>query len=165
MYARELKKEMLLECGITNVSEKGEIFKGNVEVKQFKSNSGYKVVNLLKDGKPYTLGVHRIVYCWFNEFIPSGMVVDHIDNNKLNNSYDNLRLLTPCENIQKDRDTKDFMRKCNLKKPREFYELKLSSAQFLHKVAKYQKDKKREKSLRNTIGVLKSQLRYYDANK
>lgn len=165
MYGRELTKEMLLNYGVTNVTEDGKVFKGEREVKQSLNNNGYYVVNLFKDKEIYTVGVHRIVKCWFDEFIPSGYVVDHMDNNKRNNNYDNLQLLTPSENIQKTRPTKDFMRKCDLDKPRMFYQLELNKLEKLYSFAKEIKDKKKIKTYRNRLGVVKSYLRYYDANK
>ncbi len=56
-----------------------------------------------KSGYPfcYELGMqlHRYVYTiTYGESIPSGLYVDHIDRNKLNNTDANLRLVTPQEN-------------------------------------------------------------------
>lgn len=45
--------------------------------------------------------VHRIVYRAFKGEIGEGLQVDHIDGDKLNNSVDNLQLLTAKENSQK----------------------------------------------------------------
>ena len=53
----------------------------------------------------FTLGVHRVVYAWFNGFIPNGLVVDHINGDKKDNHKDNLQLLTPQQNLFKSRKT------------------------------------------------------------
>ena len=45
--------------------------------------------------------VHRLVYHHFISGIPDTLVVDHIDNNKQNNNYTNLQLLTLSENTLK----------------------------------------------------------------
>lgn len=52
--------------------------------------------------KPKIVPLHRLVYLQFKGNIPKGMVVDHIDNDPLNNSVNNLQLLTRAENIKKD---------------------------------------------------------------
>lgn len=63
---------------------------------------GYYKVRPSVEGKPYDLMIHNLVYCVFNKlnFIPSGMVIDHIDGDKLNNRLDNLRLITLSENAK-----------------------------------------------------------------
>jgi hypothetical protein len=40
-------------------------------------------------------------YSTFEEFINSGMTIDHDDDNKLNNYYKNLKFLTRIENLKK----------------------------------------------------------------
>lgn len=46
--------------------------------------------------------IHKLVYMVFNDIdeIPNGMVIDHIDGDKLNNNLSNLRLLSLSENVQ-----------------------------------------------------------------
>ena len=56
----------------------------------------------------FTLGVHRVVYAWFNGFIPTGLVVDHINEDKTDNHKDNLQLLTPQQNLFKSRKDKEM---------------------------------------------------------
>lgn len=45
--------------------------------------------------------LHRLLYVLYKGCIPYGMTVDHIDGNKLNNSINNLQLLTRSENNKK----------------------------------------------------------------
>lgn len=59
---------------------------------------GYLHVFLCKDGKPTYFLVHRLVLEAFNGKIPEGMQVNHIDEDKSNNSLNNLNLMTPKEN-------------------------------------------------------------------
>ena len=44
--------------------------------------------------------LHRFIWIYHYGDIPSGMLVDHIDGNKVNNCIENLRLATPTENLQ-----------------------------------------------------------------
>ena len=73
--------------------------------KATKTNIGYLVVNLSKNGKNKTFNIHQLVAMAFLNHIPEGhkIVVDHIDNNKTNNRLDNLQLITPRENTSKDK--------------------------------------------------------------
>jgi len=60
--------------------------------------TGYKTVNLYKNGKPNVLYVHRLVYEAFCGKIPDGYVVNHINEVKTDNRLENLNLMTPKEN-------------------------------------------------------------------
>ena len=62
---------------------------------------GYKFFNLYVDNNSKTYLVSRFVYECFKGNIPDDKEVDHIDNNKENNSIKNLQLLTHKENIRK----------------------------------------------------------------
>ena len=59
----------------------------------------YKYVNI--HSKPHY--VHKLVAAAFHGPCPEGMVVDHIDENKLNNHANNLRYLTRCENVSRSK--------------------------------------------------------------
>ena len=61
-----------------------------------------------KDEKKKTHNIHQVVAIAFLNDIPDGrdIVVDHIDNNKLNNTVKNLQITAHRHNISKDRKNK-----------------------------------------------------------
>ena len=62
----------------------------------------YYSVTLCKDGKSRHLNIHILVVMAFLGHVPDGtlkIVVDHIDNNRLNNHVSNLQLITQRENL------------------------------------------------------------------
>ena len=69
------------------------------------SSSGYLSVPLSKNGTSKTRQVHQLVAIAFLGHTPCGctIVVDHIDNDKSNNTLDNLQLITHRENSSKDK--------------------------------------------------------------
>jgi hypothetical protein len=67
-------------------------------LKQRPNNSGYMDVILYKDGKKYHKKVHRLVAKAFVENPKNLNEVDHIDTNKKNNNFNNLRWVTHSEN-------------------------------------------------------------------
>ena len=64
-----------------------------------KDRCGYLQVVLWIDKKPKAFKVHRLVWEGFNGKIPEGMEVNHIDEDKSNNSIKNLNLMTHKENM------------------------------------------------------------------
>ena len=189
MYARKLTKEEIMKSGITTVTKDGRVFRENTEVKPTINANGYFVINLFEldeNGnriiipyeksaygyiyKPRVVGLHRLMYAWHSkeQEVPEGMVVDHINNkhDKIEDYYmTNLQLLTPAENVAKDRkNTSTYELKCNLNKPRSFYENKLEDYTLAYEQAKKDKDAKAAHSLRSYISQTRARLRYYDSH-
>lgn len=77
--------------GVIRNDTTGKLFFGYVDV------YGYKICCLKFNQKWKTFRLHRLVALAFLGE-PNGLFVDHIDNNKTNNSIDNLRYATNREN-------------------------------------------------------------------
>lgn len=68
------------------------------------ARSGYRTVTLSNKNGPATMSVHRIVAENYSDKIVEPLEgqtqIDHIDENKLNNHYSNLRWCTSKENVE-----------------------------------------------------------------
>lgn len=75
-------------------------------LKQSIDGRGYYTVGLSKDSKRKTNSVHILIGVTFlNYKIDLGKIVlDHIDNDKLNNNVNNLQIISVRENTSKDKD-------------------------------------------------------------
>ena len=83
-------------------NSRGANLKGQPK-KQTTARSGYKLVGLRKEGRCSIRSIHQLVAIAFLDHTPCGLklVVDHKDNNKLNNNVNNLQLITNRENSNK----------------------------------------------------------------
>ena len=79
---------------------KERILKNSIDKK------GYYKVNLSNKGKTKTFKVHKLVAMAFLNHKPCGykIVVDHIDNNPLNNNVENLQLILVFVGIKKQKN-------------------------------------------------------------
>lgn len=102
MDDREFRKIPSLKF-LYEISEDGRIFR-NVKskkiIKQFLGRNGYWQVLGSINGKKFIKAAHSLVAeCWLGEK-PEGYEVDHIDRNKHNNHYTNLRYVTRSEQMK-----------------------------------------------------------------
>ncbi len=93
-YLNKIKK---VHTNGTILGLRGRALKGTV------NPNGYLKISIYEDesGKIRKIRAHRLVWEYFNGPIPEGLVVDHIDGDKLNNNIDNLQLLTHGDNTRK----------------------------------------------------------------
>lgn len=186
-YARKLTKEELIVGGITNITEDGRVWKHGIEITEFPLNKqGYKYIYIYdrdengcyikiprktktgKDSYIYksrSITVNRAMLAWFNGEIKDGLVADHINNIRDDYNIDNLQPITPGQNIAKERDNWNVKEmKCNMKKPREFYEQKLEFYLDRYDKAKELKDKEFAHKCRTSISHTRARLRYWDSH-
>lgn len=73
-----------------------------------KDKNGYYTVSLTKDGTRKTYKPHQLVAIVFlgHKYCGMKLIVDHIDNNPLNNHIDNLQIITQRHNASKDQKNK-----------------------------------------------------------
>lgn len=98
--AKEIWKDIPEYEGLYKISSTGRVLglKSNKILKPKTSNSGYFEVSLSKDGKTKMYILHRIVAKVFVPNPNNKETVNHIDENKKNNNFDNLEWLSIKEN-------------------------------------------------------------------
>lgn len=88
--------------GLYQISDQGEVFsvKTNRLLSLKPSKNGYVYVGLRKDGNTSWKRVHRLVAMCFVDNPNNYDIVMHLDNNKSNNVYTNLKWGTISENTK-----------------------------------------------------------------
>lgn len=99
--------------GLYSIDESGNVFSHvrNIILKPAlnrNDNRGMLFVCLIKDGKRNIKYIHKLVAETYLNHVPCGyeLVVDHIDNNPLNNHVSNLQLISNRLNLSKDKKNK-----------------------------------------------------------
>lgn len=186
-YGRRLTKQDLMDAGITEITTDGKVFRGEIELNLITNAKGYKNIyiydrdengNMIKvipknatpgqyAYKTRVIGLHRAMWAWFYDEVPEGMVIDHINNKHEELSdynLNNLQILTPAQNLEKEKGKSNRVMKCKLNKSREFYEEKLNELIKSYEKAKAHQDAKAAHKLRTEIANYKARLRYWDEN-
>ena len=184
-YAAELTKEYLMKLGITDVTPDGlHIYKGSEELAQYIPKDKdvkrrYFRVSLYdpeirqatpKEERTKSTGaiiipVHVINYVWNKGPRELGLIVDHLDNNPLNNHIDNLQLITQRENSIKDRDASTRELKCKLDRPLSYYEDKLAYYEDLYQKAVKEHNREEANKRRANIYGQRARIRYWLSHK
>lgn len=193
IYASRLTKEDLIKGGITCITKEGLVFKGEKEAALSVNCQGYLMLNVIevdeagnkikipvkkswgKSEKLYDsynyrqlcVGLHRAMWAWFHGEVPEGYVVDHINNKHTeleDYNLDNLQLLTPAENLKKEKGESTKTLICKLNKPLSFYEEKLDKYLAEYETAKKTHNAELAHKLRGNIANTKARIRYYNEN-
>ena len=86
---------------VSNLGNVRSLKRGKELVLKLGLSSGYPIVGLSKDGKIKSHKVHQLVAQAFLGHTPNGMetIIDHRNGIKTDNRLENLRLVTPRENV------------------------------------------------------------------
>lgn len=81
------------------ISNYGNVRKNKV-IMTATNDNGYKVICLYNNGKRKKIGIHILVAKYFVDGYKKGLVVNHKDENRANNYFENLEWLTRGGNVQ-----------------------------------------------------------------
>ena len=144
--------------------ENGHLIKGKDRVYKYKRKDGTIGECINWQAKSRTIGLHRIMWAWHYGEVPEGMVVDHIDNkHETLDDYrlENLQLLSPRDNLLKERGISNRELSCKMTLPLSHYEDKLNA--FINKYNNT-KDQKEKHSLRGQINNYRAKIRYWKSH-
>ena len=96
---KSLERKVMFKCGIRFYTQKESFKKPTADC------HGYLYVNLYSKSIKKSIKIHQLIAMAFLNHKPCGykLVVDHIDNNPLNNNLNNLQLISQRENSSKDK--------------------------------------------------------------
>lgn len=101
-------------CG--NCRKKGKTINGSIQ------NRGYKYFQVQREGKRINKLFHQLVANAFIGKRPDGLVIDHIDQNKLNNNVNNLRYVTQEINMQNHKNYRSDIETKNKKERKKIFQ-------------------------------------------
>lgn len=155
-----------LYFNIYALEENGQHIK--VPIKKKSKYTGFMADTYIYKMKAITL--HRAVYAWYKGEVPEGFIVDHIDN-KHYSHYDsrisNLQLLTPAENLAKERPGTEREKACLMTKTLNYYREKYDywkSEYFIEKTL-HSSSTKRAHHCRTMYSQFKAKMRYWENHK
>lgn len=98
----EIWKDVLGYEGLYMVSSLGRVksVKTGLIMKHKDNRDGYKIITLWKNRRYKTKYIHRLVVEAFIGTIPKGLEVNHKDEDKSNNTLDNLETCTSQYNVE-----------------------------------------------------------------
>ena len=133
------------------ISDCGKVWskKTNRFVKPGINKPGYQYVNLRFENKTKNFSISRLVFATFKSEIPDGFVVDHINEEKLDNRIQNLRILSKKENSLA---SKNSMKKRN-KHGFKFNEINIGEIKWLLKNTKL-----KQKEIANIYNMSESHM-------
>ena len=188
-YCTKLTKEDLIKGGISLITDDCQVFGPDGKSKTISVNAqGYFCINIYevdnygnkikqpikrKVGdkvvntyiyKTRSISLQRAMWAWFNDEVPAGYVVDHVSNKHENiedYKLDNLQLLTPFQNIAKERFDEKRVLKCDLKRNIDYYLAKLDMYSEKYNKAKEDHDAHLAHLARCNISLTKARIRYW----
>jgi hypothetical protein len=98
----EVYKKCIEDYEVSNVGNIRKLLKnGSYKIINCSiQNGGYKYFQLNRNNKRCNYLIHHLVAEHFIGIRPDGLVIDHIDRNKLNNNKENLRYISQLENMR-----------------------------------------------------------------
>ena len=162
------RTEDYLAISILERDSEGHLIKGKDRVYKHTRKDGTVGEYNSWTGKLRTIGLHRAMWAWFHGEVPEGMVVDHINNkhSQIEDYHlDNLQLLTPKENLAKERKASNREEQCRLDRPRSYYEEKLAKYEALYEEAKKNRNSEAAHKRRANVAQTRARLRYWDSHK
>lgn len=144
-----------LTFNIYDLDDQGQYIKRPIKIKR----KGCKKVSDTYAYKMKALPLHRAIWAWTKGEVPEGMVVDHIDNKHethYDNRIENLQLLTPAQNLAKERPVSMNIMTCDMKKPIEHY-----IDIYNYWILEYKKEKEKNSSSTKYAGKCKAYYNVY----
>lgn len=120
---------------ISNAGEVKSLRSGNL-LKQSKTTTGYKKVELYKGGRKRSMKVHRLVGIAFLPNEGNKPIINHIDGNPINNNVNNLEWCDQKYNMQHAYDTGLIPSNIHAFKNELIREYSVPGAAILEKLAK-----------------------------